>query len=114
MKFNATVVFEFNAHDVAEAGAGLNALLEQASEASLATKSIELATPLGTPVMLPQVTPSGGGDGGGAPAGTVAHALCPGGNARTRAASSAWLPARPVRDPVSARATLDRGREAAG
>ena len=61
MKFNATVVFEFNAHDVAEAGARLNALLEQASEASLATKSIELATPLGTPVTLPQVTPSGRG-----------------------------------------------------
>jgi hypothetical protein len=61
MKFNATVVFEFNAHDVAEAGARLNALLEQASEAGLAAKSIELATPLGTPVTLPHVTPGGRG-----------------------------------------------------
>ena len=53
MKFQATVIFEFNAHDVAEAGERLNALLEQAGEASLAAKSIELATPAGTPVTLP-------------------------------------------------------------
>jgi hypothetical protein len=59
MKFHATVVFEFNAHDVAEAGARLNALLEQASEADLATKSIELATPPGTPVTLPDLAPTG-------------------------------------------------------
>jgi hypothetical protein len=58
MKFHATVVFEFNAHDVAEAGERVNALLEQASDASLATKSLELATPPGTPVTLPQVTPT--------------------------------------------------------
>jgi hypothetical protein len=58
MKFHATVVFEFNAHDVAEAGERLNALLEQASDASLAVKSIELATPPGTPVTLPQIAPS--------------------------------------------------------
>jgi hypothetical protein len=58
MKFHATVVFEFNAHDVAEAGERLNALLEHASDASLATKSLELATPPSTaPVTLPQVTP---------------------------------------------------------
>jgi hypothetical protein len=59
MKFHATVVFEFNAHDVAEAGERLNALLERASDASLATRSLELATPPGTPVTLPQVTPIG-------------------------------------------------------
>jgi hypothetical protein len=58
MKFHATVVFEFNAHDVAEAGERLNALLEHASDASLATKSLELATPPGAPpVTLPQITP---------------------------------------------------------
>jgi hypothetical protein len=61
MKFHATVVFEFNAHDVAEAGERLNALLEHAGDASLAAKSIELATPPGTPVTLPQVAPSGPG-----------------------------------------------------
>ena len=59
MKFHATVVFEFNAHNVAEAGERLNALLEQASAADLATKSVELATPPATPVTLPQVAPSG-------------------------------------------------------
>jgi hypothetical protein len=58
MKFHATIVFEFNAHDVGEAGERVNALLEQASNASLETKSLELATPPGTPVTLPQVTPS--------------------------------------------------------
>jgi hypothetical protein len=58
VKFHATVVFEFNAHDVAEAGERLNALLAQASDGSLVAKSIELATPPGTPVTLPQVTPS--------------------------------------------------------
>jgi hypothetical protein len=55
MKFNATIVFEFNAHDVAEAGERVNALLEHAREASLETKSLELATPSGTPVTLPQI-----------------------------------------------------------
>jgi hypothetical protein len=59
MKCHATVVFEFNAHDVAEAGERLNALLERASDASLATRSLELATPPGTPVTLPQITPTG-------------------------------------------------------
>jgi hypothetical protein len=58
MKFHATIVFEFNAHDVAEAGERLNALLEHASDASLVTKSLELATPPGAaPVTLPQITP---------------------------------------------------------
>jgi hypothetical protein len=59
MKFHATIVFEFNAHDVAEAGERLNALLEQANAGSLATRSLELATPPGTPVALPQVAPTG-------------------------------------------------------
>jgi hypothetical protein len=58
MKFNATIVFEFNAQDLAEAGERVNALLEQAREASLEAKSLELATPPGTPVTLPQIAPS--------------------------------------------------------
>ena len=53
MKFQATVVFEFNAPDVGEAGQRLQALLEQAGEGELETKSLELATPCGTPVTLP-------------------------------------------------------------
>ncbi len=59
MKFHATIVFEFNAHDVAEAGERVNALLEQAGDASLEAKSLELTTPPGTLVTLPQVAPSG-------------------------------------------------------
>lgn len=59
MKFNATIVFEFNAHDLAEAGERVNAPLEQASDASLEAKSLELTTPPGTTVTLPQVAPSG-------------------------------------------------------
>jgi hypothetical protein len=59
MKFHATIVFEFNAHDIAEAGERVNALLEQASGASLTAKSLELATPPGTPVTLPQIAPTG-------------------------------------------------------
>jgi hypothetical protein len=58
MKFHATIVLEFNAHDVAEAGERLNALLEQASDAGLATRSLELTTPPGTPVTVPQVAPT--------------------------------------------------------
>jgi hypothetical protein len=37
----------------------VNALLEQAGDASLLAKSIELATPAGTPVTLPQDAPGG-------------------------------------------------------
>jgi hypothetical protein len=59
MKFNTTIVFEFNAHDVAQAGERVNALLERARDASLEAKSLELTTPPGTPVTLPQVAPSG-------------------------------------------------------
>jgi hypothetical protein len=55
MKFHATVVFEFNAPDVGEAGRRLNELLEQASERKLETRSLELSTPHGTPVTLPPV-----------------------------------------------------------
>ena len=58
MKFHATIVLEFSARDVAEAGERLNALLEHAADASLVTKSLELSTPPGTPVTLPQVAPS--------------------------------------------------------
>ena len=39
----------------------MNPLLEQAGDASLETKSLELATPPGTPVTLPPVAPSGRG-----------------------------------------------------
>ena len=55
MKFHATVVFEFNAPDVGEAGRRLNELLEQARERKLETRSLELFTPHGTPVTLPPV-----------------------------------------------------------
>ena len=55
MKFHATVVFEFNAPDVGEAGTRLNELLEQARERKLETRSLELSTPHGTPVTLPPV-----------------------------------------------------------
>jgi hypothetical protein len=55
MKFHATVVFEFNAPDVGEAGKRLNELLEQAQEHKLETRSLELSTPHGTPVTLPPV-----------------------------------------------------------
>ena len=58
MKFQATVVFEFNAPDVAEAGKRLNQLLEHAHEDDLDTRSLELATPSGTPVTLPAITAS--------------------------------------------------------
>ena len=58
MKFHATVVFEFNAQDVGEAGKRLNELLEQAAEHELVTRSLELSTPPGTPVTLPPVTPA--------------------------------------------------------
>jgi hypothetical protein len=59
MKFQATVVFEFNAPDVAEAGKRLNQLLEHAHEDDLETRSLELATPSGTPVTLPSVAATG-------------------------------------------------------
>jgi hypothetical protein len=55
MKFHATVVLEFNASDVGEAGVRLNELLEQANERDLTTKSLELSTPHETPVSLPPV-----------------------------------------------------------
>jgi hypothetical protein len=58
MKFQATVVFEFTAHDVAEAGERVNALLEQAHDAALETRSLELATAQGTAVTLPPVVPA--------------------------------------------------------
>jgi hypothetical protein len=55
MKFHATIVFEFTAHDVAEAGERVNALLEQARDRSLETRSLELSTAQGTAVTLPPV-----------------------------------------------------------
>jgi hypothetical protein len=59
MKFQATVVVQFNAPDVAEAGKRLNELLEQATEQGLETRSLELSTPSGSPVTLPPVAASG-------------------------------------------------------
>jgi hypothetical protein len=53
MKFRATIVFEFNAPDVGEAGRRVNELLEQANDSELETRSLELSTPSGTPVTLP-------------------------------------------------------------
>jgi hypothetical protein len=53
MKFRATIVFEFSAPDVADAGRRVNELLEHAHESELETRSIELSTPSGTPVTLP-------------------------------------------------------------
>ena len=55
MKLHATVVFEFNAPDVGEAGKRLNELLEHAAEQELETRSLELSTPAGTLVTLPHV-----------------------------------------------------------
>jgi hypothetical protein len=55
MKFQASVVFEFSAHDIGEAGKRLNELLEEAEERQLETRSVELSTPRGTPVTLPPV-----------------------------------------------------------
>jgi hypothetical protein len=55
MKFHATVIFEYNAPDVGEAGQRLNELLEHAREQDLEAKAIELSTPPGTPVTLPPV-----------------------------------------------------------
>ena len=45
MKLHATVGFEFNAHDIGEAGERLNELLAYAAERQLETSSLELATP---------------------------------------------------------------------
>ena len=55
MKFHATVVLEFNAPDVGEAGQRLNELLEHAAERELDTRSLELSTAPGTLVTLPPV-----------------------------------------------------------
>lgn len=59
MKFQATVVLQFNAPDVADAGKRLNELLESAQEQGLETRSLELSTPSGTPVTLPRIAATG-------------------------------------------------------
>ena len=56
LKFHATVVFEFNAPDVGQAGKRLNELLMQAHENKLETRSLELSTP----VTLPPVSSPAG------------------------------------------------------
>ena len=58
MKFQASVVFEFSAGDIGEAGKRLSELLDEAEERRLETKSVELSTPRGTPVTLPPVAPA--------------------------------------------------------
>jgi hypothetical protein len=58
MKFHATVIFEFSAKDVGEAGERLNGLLLQAAKQRLETRSLELSTPPGTPVTLPSISPA--------------------------------------------------------
>jgi len=58
MKFQASVVFEFSAHDIGEAGKRLNEPLKEAEERQVETRSVELSTPRGTPVTLPPVAPA--------------------------------------------------------
>jgi hypothetical protein len=58
MKFHATIVLEFTAHDIGDAGRRLNELLEEAEAHQLETRSIDLSTPHGTPVTLPPLAPS--------------------------------------------------------
>ena len=84
MKFHATVVFEFSAPDIGEAGKRLNDLLEQAQERDLAPRSLELSTPHGTPVTLPAVGTRAaaggrlpGGTGSGRGRALLPHALVP-------------------------------------
>jgi len=74
MKFWATVVYEFQARSVAEAGERLNSALDQAREgAKMEPRSVELRTPPGDmPVTLPAPGMSAGarpplGDGQFAP-----------------------------------------------
>jgi hypothetical protein len=61
MKFHATVIFEFTAKDVGEAGERLNGLLVRAAEQRMETTSLELSTPPGTPVTLPSLSPTPAG-----------------------------------------------------
>jgi len=58
MKFRATVMFEFSAPDVGEAGERLGGLLAHAAEQRMETRSLELSTPPGTPVSLPSISPA--------------------------------------------------------
>ena len=72
MKFRATVVLEFQAGSIAEAGARLNDVLAQADEVGdMQARAVDLRTPPGEapPVTLP-LPPSGhvpgpAADGGG-------------------------------------------------
>jgi len=58
MKFHATVIFEFSARDVGDAGERLNGLLAHAAEQRMETRSLELSTPPGTAVTLPSISPT--------------------------------------------------------
>jgi hypothetical protein len=76
MKFQANVVFEFQAGSIAEAGGKLNDAVEQAVSHGMDAKAIELRTPPGhPPVALPAVT----GAGQGTPITKVAGAAGPNG-----------------------------------
>ena len=57
MKFQATIVFEFNASSLVDAGHKVNDAVEHAAEADdLEAKSITVVTPPdSTPVVLPAV-----------------------------------------------------------
>ena len=55
MNIQATVVFDFNAADVGEAGKRLNEMLDHAAEHELKHRSLDLSALAGTPVTLPPV-----------------------------------------------------------
>jgi hypothetical protein len=57
-RHRATVVFEFSAHDIGEAGKRLNALFEVAEEHRLETRATEPSTAHGTQVTLSSVAPA--------------------------------------------------------
>jgi hypothetical protein len=58
MKFQATVMFQFSAKDVGEAGERLNGLLGSAGERGIEVRSLELSTAPGTAVTLPSISPA--------------------------------------------------------
>jgi hypothetical protein len=54
MKFRATVVFEFAASSIVDAGQKVNDAVEHARKADMDARTIDLVTPPGTPpVTLP-------------------------------------------------------------
>jgi hypothetical protein len=57
MKFHATVILEFSAHDVSGPGERLKRAARVRGGAPIETRSLELATPPGTSVTLPSIPP---------------------------------------------------------